>query len=335
MEKTQQFRIKNIQIAKNFQMTQSSLCWQGKSLCHHIKTADHIFDGEGLWPSFGAPMIITKDAHLHPLQIAKLSPFLTTQGITTALIMLDYLPSSHQLSGYARQLKNKTSVHVGWILPLSKDLSPSDIRQLENAPAVCGWYCDDLFINEAIFSNLAAVAKPLLIHAPYASVKHFHLLQQVLKATKKQGFITALDDDIQSTMVWLSKPKNDHYHLPYLVTHRPHLVQNFWQSWQEQYQQEFNVHSLSLMAEYITQNYQIINIHNKGRLHAGYDADMVLLDHHGSVQHVITHGEISLWKTEFTEQYAGSALCIANCSYAFLNDKEERCENHKNWAAYE
>ncbi len=307
MEKTQQFLLSNIQTAENFQITNQLLYWQGKSFCPYISNTDYKLDGENFWASFGSQVIITKDAHLQPMQIATLSPFLTAQGVTTALIMLDHLPSSQQLAIYARQLKDKTSVHIGWLLPLSEDLSLADIKQLETAPAVCGWYCDNQFINIGKFTNIASITKPIIIHAPLAPINNFHILQQMLTAMGKQGFITALNDDAQSVMPWLGlDSKASNQHLPCIVTDQPHLIQNFWQSWQKQYQQKLDVYSLSLMNEYIAQSYQLLGIKNKGRLHAGYDADVTLLDHKSNVQHVIVHGQISLWKKEFTENYSGS-----------------------------
>lgn len=308
MEKMQTSSLSNIQIAENFQKKSTNLYWQGSKIITNSQEADNPLNAENLWASFGAPMIITKDAHLKPMQLIKLSPFLTTQGITTAFVMLEHVPSAEQLVADARLLKGKISTHTGWILPLSEYLSPSEIQQLENAPAVCGWYCDDAFINEGKFTNLASISKPLLIHAPDASVKNFCLLQKMLLAMNKQGFITALNHNAPSILTWLGiNPEKNSYCLSFIVSDRPHLIENFWKSWSKQHQQQINEKTLCLLNEYIAQSYQILNIKNKGRLYAGYDADIVLIDERGDVQHVITHGEISLWKTEFTESYNGIA----------------------------
>ncbi len=323
MQESKLFRLENISEILMGQLNATSITWQDNKQVFSHKEPDERIDGNGI-ASFGGLGLCTPPLWHNAHHAGEISPLLAEKGITSSLWMRSDNPTPVQLAEEARMLKNKTAVHLGWLLPMPLGWDEKKGKALEDSPAVAGFWMDSKVMAQYDIAFLAHLEKPIILDAQDVELSVYMRVLKSFRAIKKRPIIVnspifhPRDYEelvaLQSMATLISCRAGSSIGGVYMpiFSHLRELnnKDNFWRWWQngnvsDKYWQLF------FAQQQIYKAYKAFNIIFKGRKIAGYDADIVILDPETlALKIIITGGKITYWQGEFSHNFSGLALKI-------------------------
>ncbi|MFV0431051.1 MAG: hypothetical protein ACK5MJ_02605 [Alphaproteobacteria bacterium] len=323
MSEANHFRIEDITEITQGIARPTSIDWQGSQQIFSHKEPDTRLKGNGI-VCFGCMALVTDKLWENIGNVALTSPLFMEKGITSCLWMRADRPNPKQLADDGRELKGKIATHIGWLIKLEQNQTLEEIKALEEAPAVVGFWVDSDWINQPDLAILGAIERPILLETQNANLSAYQKLLTTFKALKKRPFIINAPIfhprdypelvNLQSIGRMLSDKTGisvgGHY-LP-IISHMSQLSSennHFWAKWlgEDAANQKWQI---SYAQQQVYKIYNSFGIAFKGRKISGYNADIVVLDEQFRAKTVIIGGKIALWENEFTQEFAGSGLKI-------------------------
>lgn len=321
MQESKYFRLEDITETALGEVRSTSIDWCGSKQSFSHQEPDFRLNGKGT-VVFGGLALVEPNLWSDMDAIGKISPLFLEKGLTSTLWMRPDNPTPKQLADEGRALKNKIAVNIGWLVKLQKNQTVEDIRALEEAPAVVGFWADSEWINQPDLAVISAYECPIVLDAKSADLSAYQRVLAAFKAMKKRPIILNAPMfhprdypelvSLQAIGHTLSDKNGQSIGGTYLpiLSHKSQLnAQNnsFWQ-------QRVNGDKLAqnwliyYAQSQIYKAYSVFNIAYKGRKMPGYDADIVVLDGHFRPKTAIVGGTISLWENEFLHEYNGTGL---------------------------
>ncbi len=322
MQEPKFFCLENIHEILMGRLHQTSISWQGEKQIFSHKEPDIRLNEEGI-VSFGALALCTAHLWQSASHAASLSPLFIEKGITATLWMRSDTPTAVELADEARALKNKIATHIGWLLPLTSDMNEAQLKKLEEAPAVCGFWIGAEYIKNVDIPLLSHINKPIVIDTDGIDISAYEQLLKSFIALKKRPII--LNGplfhprdyeslvELQSIATIVSARAGGSIGGVYMpiFSHLTQLYQkyNFWANWLDG-DKDASYWQIFFASQKVYKSYENFRLMFKGRKMPGYDADIVVLDEDFTPKIVITGGSIAYWKGEFMREFRGQGLRI-------------------------
>lgn len=321
MQESKYFRLEDITETALGEVRTTSIDWYGSKQSFSHQEPDFRLNGKGM-AVFGGLALVQPNLWADMDDIGRISPLFLEKGITSTLWMRPDSPSPKQLADDGRTLKNKLAMNIGWLVKIQKNQTADNIRALEEAPAVVGFWADDEWINQPDLAVLSAYERPIILNAKTADLAAYQRVLAAFKALKKRPIILNAPMfhprdypelvSLQAIGHTLSDKNGQSIGGTYLpiISHKSQLNTQKNSFWQERANVDKRTQNWLIFhaQSQIYKAYSVFNIAFKGRKMPGYDADIVVLDGHFRPKTVIVGGTISLWENEFLHEYNGAGL---------------------------